>query len=111
MRARLEKYFEFESLQASWKTEIVVGLTTFATIAYIIFVNPAILHDAGMPLAVVTAATRRCAGGCNHPDGDRGPISACPRARNGAQRLLVKAAKRARCLEPCAIRLHETALE
>jgi AGZA family xanthine/uracil permease-like MFS transporter len=62
MRARLERYFEFEALHASWKTEIVAGLTTFATMAYIIFVNPAILHDAGMPLGAVTAATCLCAG-------------------------------------------------
>jgi AGZA family xanthine/uracil permease-like MFS transporter len=62
MRARLEKYFEFDVLHASWRTEIVAGLTTFATMAYIIFVNPAILHDAGMPLAAVTVATCLCAG-------------------------------------------------
>ncbi len=62
MRARLEQYFEFEALRASWKTEIVAGLTTFATMAYIIFVNPAILHDAGMPIAAVTAATCLCTG-------------------------------------------------
>src|SRR5436305_10233655 len=62
MRARLERYFEFEALQASWKTEIIAGLTTFVTMAYIIFVNPTILHDAGMPLGAVTAATCLCAG-------------------------------------------------
>jgi adenine/guanine/hypoxanthine permease len=32
-------------------------LTTFITMAYIVFVNPAILHETGMPLAAVTAAT------------------------------------------------------
>src|SRR4051794_24764393 len=62
MRARLERYFEFQAHEASWKTEIVAGLTTFATMAYIIFVNPAILHDAGLPLSAVTAATCLCAG-------------------------------------------------
>jgi len=62
MRARLERYFEFEALHADWRTEIIAGLTTFATMAYIIFVNPAILHSAGMPLAAVTAATCLCAG-------------------------------------------------
>ena len=62
MRARVEQYFEFEALQASWIKEIVAGLTTFATMAYIIFVNPAILHDAGMPLGAVTAATCLCTG-------------------------------------------------
>src|ERR1017187_1973799 len=53
----LERYFEFESLGADWKTEILAGITTFMTMAYIVFVNPAILHEAGMPLAAVTAAT------------------------------------------------------
>src|SRR5580704_8213897 len=52
-----ERYFEFASLNTSWKTEILAGLTTFMTVAYIVFVNPAILHDAGMPVAGVTAAT------------------------------------------------------
>jgi AGZA family xanthine/uracil permease-like MFS transporter len=53
----LERYFEFEALGADWKTEILAGVTTFMTMAYIVFVNPAILHEAGMPLAAVTAAT------------------------------------------------------
>ena len=36
---------------------MLAGFTTFVTMAYIVFVNPAILHEAGMPLAAVTAAT------------------------------------------------------
>jgi len=55
--ARAERYFEFEALRTSWKTEILAGVTTFVTMAYIIFVNPSILHEAGMPAAAVTAAT------------------------------------------------------
>jgi len=54
---RAEQYFEFAALNTSWKTELLAGLTTFMTMAYIVFVNPAILHDAGMPVAGVTAAT------------------------------------------------------
>ncbi|HKE23776.1 MAG TPA: NCS2 family permease [Bryobacteraceae bacterium] len=57
MRRRLEHYFEFRALDTSWRTEILAGVTTFMTMAYIVFVNPAILHEAGMPLAAVTAAT------------------------------------------------------
>src|SRR6185295_3495342 len=57
LRERLELYFEFEALQANWRTEILAGCTTFMTMAYIIFVNPGILHEAGMPLAAVTMAT------------------------------------------------------
>ncbi len=61
MRDRIERYFEFQRLEANWRTEIVAGLTTFVTMAYIIFVNPAILAKTGMPIAAVTAATCACA--------------------------------------------------
>src|SRR5438093_9480783 len=57
LRLRLERYFDFQTLGADWKTEILAGFTTFMTMAYIVFVNPSILHEAGMPLAAVTAAT------------------------------------------------------
>jgi len=61
MRARLEKYFCFSEQGTNWRTEILAGLTTFITMAYIIFVNPSILSQAGMPIAAVTAATCLCA--------------------------------------------------
>ena len=54
---RLEQYFEFARLGTSWRTEILAGSTTFVTMAYIIFVNPSILRDAGMPVAATTMAT------------------------------------------------------
>src|SRR5258707_11320372 len=57
LRSRLEQYFQFKPRGANWRTEILAGFTTFMTMAYIVFVNPAILHEAGMPLAGVTAAT------------------------------------------------------
>jgi len=57
MRRRLEKYFEFHRLGTNWRTEILAGFTTFLTMAYIIFVNPSILQDAGMPYTAVVAAT------------------------------------------------------
>ena len=61
MRARIERYFEFERLGTTWRTEVLAGLTTFVTMAYIIFVNPAVLAKTGMPIAAVTAATCLCA--------------------------------------------------
>ncbi|WP_263380700.1 NCS2 family permease [Granulicella paludicola] len=61
MRTRLETYFKFAEHQATWRTEILAGLTTFITMAYIIFVNPAILSQTGMPLAAVTTSTCLCA--------------------------------------------------
>jgi AGZA family xanthine/uracil permease-like MFS transporter len=56
-RKQLETYFEFHQLRTQWCTEILAGITTFVTMAYITFVNPAILHETGMPLGAVTAAT------------------------------------------------------
>ena len=62
MLKRLEGYFEFTRLGTNWRTEILAGVTTFLTMAYIVLVNPAILAAAGMPLAAVTAATCLSAG-------------------------------------------------
>jgi AGZA family xanthine/uracil permease-like MFS transporter len=57
LTAKLEDYFEFARLGADWKTEILAGATTFLTMAYIVFVNPSILAEAGMPFEAVLAAT------------------------------------------------------
>jgi adenine/guanine/hypoxanthine permease len=61
MRSCLERYFRFAELGTNWRVEALAGLTTFVTMAYIIFVNPAILSETGMPLAAVTASTCLCA--------------------------------------------------
>lgn len=61
IRTRLEQHFQFDAHATNWRTEVLAGLTTFITMAYIIFVNPAILSETGMPLAAVTAATCLCA--------------------------------------------------
>lgn len=57
LRRLLESYFEFGRLGTNWRTEILAGLTTFMTMAYVIFVNPSILHDAGVPYAAAMVAT------------------------------------------------------
>src|ERR1700721_729578 len=61
MRSRLENYFHFAELQANWRTEPLAGLTKLIQLADIIFVNPAILSQTGMPLAAVTTSTCLCA--------------------------------------------------
>ena len=61
MLSRLERYFDFAVHNTTWRTEIVAGMTTFMTMAYIIFVNPSILSQTGMPIAAVTTATCLCA--------------------------------------------------
>jgi len=50
-------YFEFEKRQTSLRVEAVAGVTTFLTMAYIIFVNPNILSDAGMDKNALIAVT------------------------------------------------------
>jgi AGZA family xanthine/uracil permease-like MFS transporter len=59
---KLEQYFQFAQLGTNWRTEILAGCTTFLTMAYIVFVNPAILAETGMPLDAVTLAT--CLSAC-----------------------------------------------
>ncbi|WP_426196379.1 NCS2 family permease [Massilia sp. DWR3-1-1] len=52
-----ESFFQLKEHGSTIRTELLAGLTTFLTMAYIIFVNPAILHDAGMPREAVFVAT------------------------------------------------------
>lgn len=53
----LEKIFHLKQNKTNAKTEILAGLTTFMTMAYILVVNPSILSQTGMPLKAVFAAT------------------------------------------------------
>ncbi|MCL9773152.1 NCS2 family permease [Vibrio methylphosphonaticus] len=53
----LERLFKLSENGTNVRTEIIAGLTTFLTMAYIIFVNPAILADAGMDRDAVFVAT------------------------------------------------------
>ena len=55
--AWLERLFELRRHGTNVNTELLAGLTTFLTMAYIVFVNPAILGDAGMPKGAVFVAT------------------------------------------------------
>ena len=57
MNARIAAYFKFQRYGTSFRREIVAGLTTFLTMAYIIIVNPAILESAGIPRGPSTTAT------------------------------------------------------
>lgn len=50
-------FFRFAENQTTYRNEILAGLTTFATMSYIIFVNPAILAAAGMDFGAVMVAT------------------------------------------------------
>lgn len=53
----MEKFFKLKESGSNVRTEIIAGLTTFFTMAYIIFVNPSILSSTGMPREGVFVAT------------------------------------------------------
>ena len=53
----LSSYFKLAEHGATVRTEILAGITTFLTMAYITFVNPLILSDAGMDFGAVFVAT------------------------------------------------------
>ena len=53
----LEKLFKLKQHNTTVRTEIVAGITTFMTMAYILAVNPSILADAGMDPTAVLLAT------------------------------------------------------
>ena len=53
----LEKLFKLKAHNTTVKTEIVAGVTTFFAMAYIIFVNPGFLSEAGMDFNAVMMAT------------------------------------------------------
>jgi len=61
--AMLERLFRFSENQTTARTEVLAGITTFLTMAYIIFVQPAVLSGAmfgkptGMDFGAVTVAT------------------------------------------------------
>lgn len=50
-------YFKLDELNTSVRTEFIAGLTTFASMAYILFVNPTVLGAAGMDKGAVFTAT------------------------------------------------------
>ena len=57
MAATLESFFSLAQRGTDVRTEVRAGVTTFLTMAYIAFVNPQILSEAGMPFDAVFVAT------------------------------------------------------
>ena len=53
----MEKFFKLKENGTDVKTEIIAGITTFMTMAYILAVNPNILSAAGMDRGAVFTAT------------------------------------------------------
>ena len=50
-------YFEYRKHKTDFKTEVIAGVTTFLTMAYIMFLNPIILADGGFDFGGVFTAT------------------------------------------------------
>ncbi|MCC6486972.1 MAG: NCS2 family permease [Candidatus Hydrogenedentes bacterium] len=57
MTNALERYFGVQEAGSTLRREVVGGLTTFATMSYIVFVQPTVLSAAGMPFGSVLLAT------------------------------------------------------
>lgn len=53
----MEKFFKLRENNTTIKTEVIAGITTFMTMAYILVVNPGILSEAGMDFGAVFTAT------------------------------------------------------
>jgi AGZA family xanthine/uracil permease-like MFS transporter len=53
----LERFFRLSANGTNVRTEVIAGVTTFLTMAYIMFVNPAILSETGMDRGAVFVAT------------------------------------------------------
>lgn len=53
----LERLFQLQAHNTNVRTEILAGVTTFLTMAYILFVNPSILGETGMDKGAVFVAT------------------------------------------------------
>src|SRR3954453_14314894 len=57
MSSSLERHFSIHERGSTVRTEVLGGFVTFLTMAYIVFVNPAILSAAGLPFNAVAVAT------------------------------------------------------
>ena len=53
----MDKFFKLKENNTNVRTEVVAGITTFMTMAYILIVNPSILSAAGMDQGAVFTAT------------------------------------------------------
>ena len=53
----MEKFFKLKENKTTVSTEVLAGLTTFFAMSYILFVNPNILSQSGMPFQAVFLAT------------------------------------------------------
>ena len=53
----MDKYFDYRKHKTDFRTEVIAGVSTFLTMAYIMFLNPVILADGGFDFGGVFTAT------------------------------------------------------
>ncbi len=58
-RSVIERWFQLHAQGTNVRTELLGGVTTFVTLSYIIFVQPAVLATTGMDAGAVMTATCR----------------------------------------------------
>lgn len=63
--AAIESFFEVHARKTTVARELRGGMSTFLTMAYILFANPTILHAAGVPFDAAVAATAAAAAICS----------------------------------------------
>tara|TARA_B100001250_G_scaffold224420_1_gene192460 strand:+ start:115 stop:1413 length:1299 start_codon:yes stop_codon:yes gene_type:complete len=57
MKSKLDQFFAIEAHQTSLQKEVLAGVTTFITMAYIIFVNPQMMAQSGMDHGAIFVGT------------------------------------------------------
>lgn len=57
MRERVLEFFKLRESGSNLRTEVIAGLTTYMTMSYIVFANPSILQNAGLPLTATIGMT------------------------------------------------------
>ncbi len=57
MKQKILSFFEIEKNQSSFKQEVLAGVTTFLSMAYIVSVHPQIISQTGMPFSACVTAT------------------------------------------------------
>ena len=57
MKSRLDQFFAIQAHQTSLQKEVLAGVTTFITMAYIIFVNPQMMAQSGMDHGAIFVGT------------------------------------------------------
>src|SRR5258708_29109598 len=83
----LKRHVNIAEQGTSLRTEALAGITTFATMSYIIFVQPVVLGAAGMDAGSVFTSTCLITAR-DHSDGANGKLSGCGSSGDGPQLFL-----------------------